>query len=400
MKSETRRRFLLVAALGRRAPSIMDATTRYNLPSTLTSRQRAAVHAAATAANVGHTSTGEGTTRSLSLGCLTDPAHTVAVACDGDSDDAMLAALAETVGDAFADAVSVALATPKPASGNGASGRINTADAATYAAGVLPLLTAERDAEVAAARSALAAGGRGGHRLAPLRIDSMETGLMGRTMVRLVSAKGGGGGGGGNKKGSDHPPLPAHRFGPHDLVELRPSKAPPSDPPLASGIVSRLTDDAVTVACDEAPDVDADAGTASFRLDRLANDVTHRRLTAAVDDLVAVASARDGPGAGVVGVLFGGEAADAAPLRAPLVPFNQGLDPSQRAAVEAALGAQRVALVHGPPGEKRVGEGGQKRESETKARTHPHPPLLQAPAKPPPSWKLYASWWPAATASC
>lgn len=351
-------------------------SVRYDLPPTLTPRQRAILHAVASELGLGHASSGDGDTRAIAVGDLTPDGAPVAVAVGDDaSDGALVAALTATVGAAFGQAVAAALAAPPPSpaaqpprAGPPAPppsklAPPSTSDAASYAASILPLLAAERDAEVATARAALAAGGRGGHRLAPLRLDGWEGGLMGRTLVTLVSAKGGagGGGGGGGKRGGSHaaaarPPLPAHRFGPHDLVELRPARAPPADPPLASGVVTRLTDDAVTVACDEAPDfLDDVAGAttaASFRLDRLANDVTHRRLTAAVGDLARAARTGQGRAAGVVGVLFGGGDAGAVDALPPFQPYNPGLDASQLAAVGAALAAKRLALVHGPPGEE------------------------------------------------
>lgn len=62
------------------------------------------------------------------------------------------------------------------------------------------------------------------------RCVDAEGGLLGRTLLTLVSNKGFGG-----------PPvdLPPHKFGPHDVVALRPSKGAAEGPPLASGVIYR-----------------------------------------------------------------------------------------------------------------------------------------------------------------
>ena len=42
-------------------------------------------------------------------------------------------------------------------------------------------------------------------------------------------------------------PLPPHKFGPHDVVALRPSKGDGGGAPLAEGIVYRLKDEQVSL---------------------------------------------------------------------------------------------------------------------------------------------------------
>ena len=231
-----------------------------------------------------------------------------------------------------------------------------------WAAKTLPLLTLERDAEVESARAAASAPSTTsttGRSLGPLKISDTESGLLGRTLLRLVYAKGGG------ANGTVQQPLPPHRFAPHDLVELRPAKAPPSDPPAAAGVVYRVTDDTLTLACDEPPDDEAGALGGSLRAVRLANEVTHARLASTVATLGA-GSGGCGRASQLVDVLFG--------VRPPLFDerlmptattpeggggggtapkikwLNASLDPAQRAAVATALAARDVALIHGPPG--------------------------------------------------
>jgi len=230
-----------------------------------------------------------------------------------------------------------------------------------WATKTLPLLALERDTEVESARIAAAAPAApptsstpstsSSRSLAPLKVADTEAGLLGRTLLRLVWARGGG------ANGTLQQPLPPHKFGPHDLVELRPAKAPPTDPPLAAGVVWRVTDEALTIACDEPPEDEAGALAGSLRAVRLANEVTHARLTATVATLAGGAAAC-GAAAPLVDVLFGvrpplfddrmfGAGADGAP---PVKWFNARLDGAQRAAVTTALAARDVALIHGPPG--------------------------------------------------
>jgi ATP-dependent RNA/DNA helicase IGHMBP2 len=238
-----------------------------------------------------------------------------------------------------------------------------------WAEKTLKLLTLERDSEVDAARAALSASASTStstRSLAPLRVSDTESGLLGRTLLRLVYARGGG------PNGTAQQPLPPHSFSPHDLVELRPAKAPPSDPPAASGVVYRVTDDVLTVALDEPPDDDEGGGLGgSLRAVRLANEVTHARLAATVTTL-AGGPAGAGAAAPLVDVLFGtrpplfderampslladagGDGSDEGGPPPPSTSgkwFNPRLDATQRSAVATALAARDVALIHGPPG--------------------------------------------------
>lgn len=65
-------------------------------------------------------------------------------------------------------------------------------------------------------------------------------------------------------------PLPTHKFTPHDVVELRPSKGTSEGPALCSGVVYRVRDDVIVMALDDSPDADLDQ---PLRLHKLANEV-------------------------------------------------------------------------------------------------------------------------------
>lgn len=168
---------------------------------------------------------------------------------------------------------------------------------------------------------------RRGQCLLRLSIAESFIGMRGRLHLRLVSARGG--------------DLPAHRMQPGDVVAVRASSLGSDEPP--TGVVARVQAAAVVVALDREPDEGLDG---SVRLDRVANDVTYRRLLAGLD---RIASAERGRAARLRDVCLGQR--DPRPVDPLAVEFlDRALDASQQAAASFALGAPDLALVHGPPG--------------------------------------------------
>jgi len=424
-------------------------------PASLSARARAALHAAAEEAGVSHVSKGEGAERRLEVG-ESEPGRSIieVEVASGDDDQALcslfaqhfsldptphfLAASKQSEQDKKAKKKSKKdseTTTKTSASASGTDfdekaqpdpGRYLSPEA--FAAALTPLLELERTAEADAARAALLAAGasagdeqaaqaraaaRGGS-IRPLKVEGAEGGLLGRTLLTLASARLGSKSRASSAFSSSNlttrrQPLPAHRFGLADLVEIRPAKGAASDPPLASGVVSRLRDDAITLALDDTPGDElssAAAAGASLRADRLANDVTHRRLAATVEALAARGGGGGGGGGGGAGT-GSGSAVAGLPLLDLMFGYNKGrrplfdeeaeaagwleeeeegdndgeeeaeakddssasaqqqhqqkhldllrrftrhLDPSQRRAVSLALRARDLALIHGPPG--------------------------------------------------
>ena len=195
------------------------------------------------------------------------------------------------------------------------------------------LLRLERDAEVAENERALQASSDAelvarGTTLLRLEVADLEPGFGGRLHADLRPSRGG--------------ELPAHRFGPGDVVALRAER---DAPPLAQAVVVRVRRELLVVSLDD-DDVDLPG---LVRLDRLTTDVTFRRLDEA---LAALAAEAKGERQRFLDVLFDSRAPDAAP-EIPAEPeqwFDPQLDDSQRRAVAFALAASPVALVHGPPG--------------------------------------------------
>ncbi|MCK5940550.1 MAG: AAA family ATPase, partial [Planctomycetes bacterium] len=191
------------------------------------------------------------------------------------------------------------------------------------------LLQLERDAEIAEnerllrTRSDAELVARGAT-LLRLEVADLEPGFGGRLHAVLRPSRGG--------------DLPAHRFGPGDVVAARKDR----DDPATGAVVVRARRDHLVIALDGDDDLPP-----VVRLDKVATDVTFRRLDAALAQL-----ARDAKGdrARFLDVMFGErEQPEAAP--APIASwFDPGLDDSQRRAVALALAAPMVARIHGPPG--------------------------------------------------
>jgi superfamily I DNA and/or RNA helicase len=157
-----------------------------------------------------------------------------------------------------------------------------------------------------------------------LNIEGEYDGLGGTKLVALSK----------NEKGAD---TPFHAFGSGDLVMLTDGKGAAAD-----GTVVEVRGNRLVVSFDRSPDVPA----SGLRVEIGDSDVTHRRMKTALEDLKETDSS---DARRLKAVLMDGREAR---LRKPeTVRFrNRGLDAHQRAAVERALAAEDVALIHGPPG--------------------------------------------------
>ncbi|MCA8965846.1 MAG: IGHMBP2 family helicase [Planctomycetes bacterium] len=195
------------------------------------------------------------------------------------------------------------------------------------------LLDLERQAEIAAAEQSLHTRSDAelvarGDTLLRLEVVDLEPGFGGRVHAVL--------------RPSREPSFPAHRLGPGDLIAVRGSR---DEAPITTAVVVRVRAEQLTIALD---DEDAELPPL-VRLDRVASDVTYRRLHQALGGLLAD---RKGAEAKLLQVLFGErepERDDRATI-ADHAWFDPGLDASQRNAVDNALRAAHVALIHGPPG--------------------------------------------------
>ncbi|NWU71552.1 SMBP2 protein, partial [Pterocles burchelli] len=171
--------------------------------------------------------------------------------------------------------------------------------------------------------------------LLKLQAASQRTGLYGRLLVTFQPRK--------SDTGAE---LPYNSFGPGDIVGLYDSTG--QGDPLSTGIVTRVTSRAVTVAFEESRDgmLSLDHESA-YRLLKLANDVTYNRLKKALN---ALKQYRSGPASDLIDILFFSSDPSAFGETKPLKLYNDSLDASQREAVSFSLTQRELAIVHGPPG--------------------------------------------------
>ncbi|XP_072826586.1 DNA-binding protein SMUBP-2 isoform X2 [Vicugna pacos] len=201
----------------------------------------------------------------------------------------------------------------------------------------LDLLELERDAEVEERRSwqenvSLKELQSRGVCLLKLQVSSQRTGLYGRLLVAFEP-----------RKCASAAVLPSNGFTSGDIVGLYDESGQ-----LATGILTRITPKLVTVAFDESHDLQLSLDREnSYRLLKLANDITYKRLKKA---LITLKKYHSGPASSLIEVLLGGAAPSPASEIPPLTFCNASLDASQKEAVLFALSQKELAIIHGPPG--------------------------------------------------
>ncbi|CAL0310057.1 unnamed protein product [Lupinus luteus] len=198
-----------------------------------------------------------------------------------------------------------------------------------------PLLDLEKEAEIS--NSIVTGTSRNldnaqkrGSTILNLKCVDVQTGLMGKSLIEFQSTKG--------------DVLPAHKFGTHDVVVLKLNKADLGSPALGQGVVYRLKDSSITVAFDDIPE---DGLNSPLRLEKVANEITYRRMK---DALIQLSKGVKGPATDLVPVLFGERAPTISKKDVSFTPFNKNLDHSQKDAISKALSSKNVFLLHGPPG--------------------------------------------------
>ncbi|XP_061465901.1 DNA-binding protein SMUBP-2 isoform X2 [Rhineura floridana] len=198
------------------------------------------------------------------------------------------------------------------------------------------LLKEEREAEIAEARAwkeslSLKELQRRGVCLLKLEVTSQRTGLYGRLLIILQP----------RRHGSEAE-LPCNSFGPGDIIGLYETAS--QGDPLSTGIVTRIAPRSITIAVDEPVSLGQEN---SYRLLKLANDITYKRLKRALNLL---SQCRSGPACGLIDILFGTSEPSDARDKKLLKFYNESLDISQKEAVCFSLAQKELAIIHGPPG--------------------------------------------------
>ncbi|XP_024430147.2 DNA-binding protein SMUBP-2 isoform X1 [Desmodus rotundus] len=201
----------------------------------------------------------------------------------------------------------------------------------------LDLLELEREAEVEERRAwqegiSLKELQSRGVCLLKLQLSSQRTGLYGQLLVTLEP-----------RRCASAGVLPSSSLSSGDIVGLYGEGGQ-----LATGVLTRITQKSVTVAFDQSCDFQLSLDHEnSYRLLKLANDVTYKRLKTALIDL---RKHRASPASSLIEVLFGDAApSPASDIQAPAF-YNPSLDASQQEAVLFALSQRELAIIHGPPG--------------------------------------------------
>ena len=253
----------------RDAPNPTDAKTEaasavtLRFPPSLSSRQRAALHAVAEMHGVAHRSDGEGDARRIALGSGAreiDAVGTVAIDPSAPLEDEALCALITEHFRILPAAAKRAFDAPAPTTAARRESapepsQRSPAPAVTmvgisldaFVDKTLRLLELERVAETEQSESILRGmrpetAQRRGRALLGLKCADLRGGLLGKTVLTLELSK---------RPGADAPPLPPHKLTPHDVVAIRPSKGDASGEPLCSGVVYRVRDTAIEVALDD-----------------------------------------------------------------------------------------------------------------------------------------------------
>ncbi|GAV57283.1 AAA_11 domain-containing protein/AAA_12 domain-containing protein [Cephalotus follicularis] len=201
---------------------------------------------------------------------------------------------------------------------------------------MLPLIDLEKEAEISASITSGASRNldksqKKGSAILNLKCVDAQTGLMGKTLLEFQSTKG--------------DVLPAHKFGTHDVVVLRPNKADLGSPALGQGVVYRLKDSSIMVAFDDVPEEGLNS---PLRLEKVANEVTYRRMKDAMIQLSK--GVQKGPATDLISVLFGERQPTVAKKSVTFTALNSNLDHSQKVAISKAMSSKDVFLLHGPPG--------------------------------------------------
>ncbi|KAI5623998.1 DNA-binding protein SMUBP-2 [Silurus asotus] len=219
--------------------------------------------------------------------------------------------------------------------------KVTEMEVESFVSKTLELLQEERGAEIEETRAwqenlSLKNLQQKGVCLLKLQIGSQRTGMHGRLLVSFEP-----------RKSVGPSVLPSHGFGPGDIVGLYESEACSQPNQLCSGVVTRVTQASITVAFDEKQDSLNLESDGLYNIMKLANDVTYKRLTHALNCLNGY---RNGPAAHLISVLFGYSEPGTLSQEYALEWINTGLDTSQKEAVSFALSQKDVAIIHGPPG--------------------------------------------------
>lgn len=139
--------------------------------------------------------------------------------------------------------------------------------------------------------------------------------------------------------------LPAHRITTGDIVSVQSGN---NRETLATGVVYSLSSLSICVAIEKESKFEPDTDCYNYMVVKISNDVTHRRLKKAMEDLRVYPVG--GRSHHLIEVIFGNQPPSDPFPDEPFKFINQNLNPSQQEAVAFALSRRELAIIHGPPG--------------------------------------------------
>ncbi|KAK5574736.1 hypothetical protein RB653_009989 [Dictyostelium firmibasis] len=161
--------------------------------------------------------------------------------------------------------------------------------------------------------------------------------------------------------------LPPHKFSNGDIVGIRPSKSKPGTNHYYTGVVYKVDSRKIVIAYDDYEDSDPNNRPlldeyfiTVFAIDKLANDVTYKKIRESLEKLKSNVNKRTGNSDnGLVNILLndgyqpsfnnsGGGFINKDKFEQSLV--NKGLNQSQKDAISFSLSSNDIACIHGPPG--------------------------------------------------
>ncbi|XP_074599433.1 DNA-binding protein SMUBP-2-like [Brevipalpus obovatus] len=165
-----------------------------------------------------------------------------------------------------------------------------------------------------------------------LRINSVRNGLFLRNLITFGS----------NQLGQN---LPAHRITTGDIVSVQSGN---NRETLATGVVYSLSSLSICIAIEKESKFEPDTDCYNYMVVKISNDVTHRRLKKAMENLRVYPVG--GRSHHLIEVIFANQP-PSDPFPEESIKFiNQNLNPSQQEAVSFALSRRELAIIHGPPG--------------------------------------------------
>ncbi|KYR02964.1 AN1-type zinc finger-containing protein [Tieghemostelium lacteum] len=183
-----------------------------------------------------------------------------------------------------------------------------------------------------------------------LKLNSVTSGLGGRHLLKFSY--------------EDKKELPPHKFSPGDIVGVRYSKSKPGTQSLfGHAIVYRVDNMKIIISLEDLKDEHQEISlydltdNSTFALDKLANDVTYKKIKDSLKQLKSNFQSVTGSANyvndsnRVINVIFNdvkptGYWEDSKPLKI----LSGSLNPSQVKAIQFAMGMNEIALIHGPPG--------------------------------------------------